>query len=147
MYCSCLAAFNIYLVFRFQQFYCSVNFFVFIFFGVCWSSWICVCPLPNLGSFQLLFLQICFLSNTISSLSGTLMTQISEVWYYPTGPWGSVYLFFPSFFCFSDWIISINWSLSSLFFFFRVHFFLCHLCPPFEPTQWIFNFGYYTFSF
>lgn len=110
-----------------------IGFFEYILFAVHQASWICVF-LPNLEPNILAMNSVNNFSKSyfFSSPSGTLLTQMLDIWSYPAGLWGSVGFFFfkPVFVCCLGCIIYIDYLQSHLH----------------SALQWIFYFGYSYFS-
>lgn len=95
-----------------------------------------LCMFPNLRSFSQYFFSI-----TLFLLSLILMTQMLELPCWPTGPWGSVHV--PNLcLCYSDWVISIDLSLSPVTPFSIISILLLSLSGRF--LFFFFNFMYFS---
>lgn len=82
------------------------------------------------------------IAHSFSSLSGTPMTQILNLYYYPTCPWGYVHYFFQYFFSQSFRLNHFYWSINKF-----TDYFIYYLHFPIDPILWIFYFGYYISQF
>lgn len=129
---------DIFFVFVFQQFdYMCGSGFLWVYpFGICRASWISRIILhlsANMGSFQLLLLQI-FCCTILSLLSfWDLMTQMFQLWYHPTGTWSPDNLKTKLFFSSMLRLSNFYWYI-----FEYTESFLCHLHVAIELIEWVF---------
>lgn len=89
-----------------------------------------LCPSPKFWIFSHFSSKTFFFLHVCSSPFGNMATQILDWWYYPLGPWSSIY--------FSTFFLSLVQTGLFPLFYLQVHWFFSHLHFAIEFSQGIF---------